>query len=132
MIELKPEDVLLSYLPLSHVFERMAGQFMPLYVGTTIAYAESIDKIQENLQEVKPTVMTSVPRLFEKVYEKVQEQIESGTPLRRKIFDWAVRIGMQRYEIYLNESIDKLLWGMRCPPACAGSGSWPGLSSTKR
>ena len=61
VIELKPEDVLLSYLPLSHVFERMAGQFMPLYVGTTIAYAESIDKIQENLQEVKPTVMTSVP-----------------------------------------------------------------------
>lgn len=116
VIELKPEDVLLSYLPLSHVFERMAGQFMPLYVGTTIAYAESIDAIQENLQEVKPTVMTSVPRLFEKVYEKVQEQIESGTPLRRKIFDWAVRIGMQRYEIYLNKSIDQLLLGDPMPP----------------
>src|SRR5690606_42000631 len=71
---------------------------------------------QENREEVKPTVLTSVPRLFEKVYEKVQEQIESGTPLRRKIFGWAVRVGMKRYEIYLNESIDKLLLGDPMPP----------------
>lgn len=116
VIELTHRDTLLSYLPLSHVFERMAGQFMPLYVGATIAYAESIEAIQENLREVKPTVMTSVPRLFEKVYEKVQEQIESGTVLRRKIFDWAVRVGMRRYEIYLKESVDQLLWGDPMPP----------------
>ncbi|GGE15241.1 AMP-dependent synthetase [Marinithermofilum abyssi] len=108
-LEARSEDVMLSYLPLSHVFERMAGQFMPLSVGATIAYAESLDTIQENLQEVKPTVMTSVPRLFEKVYAKVQEQIDSGTPLRRKIFDWAVQVGLQRYEYYYRTPVDRLI-----------------------
>lgn len=109
VIELLPEDVSLSYLPLSHVFERMAGHFMPLSVGATIAYAESIDTIQENLLEVQPTIMTSVPRLFEKVYAKVQEQIEGGSSIKRKIFNWAVDIGKKRYEYYLNTPINELL-----------------------
>lgn len=111
-----PDDVFLSYLPLSHVFERLAGQFVPLSVGATIAYAESTDTIQENLVEVKPTVMTSVPRLFEKVYARVQEQVDAGTPLRRKIFDWAIRVGMERYEYYLRTPIDELLLGAACLP----------------
>lgn len=114
-LEARHDDVLLSYLPLSHVFERMAGQFMPLSVGATIAYAESIDKIPENLLEVKPTVMTSVPRLFEKVYARVQEQIAAGTPLRRNIFDWAVQVGLKRYDYYLQMPLDKLLMG-ELPP----------------
>src|SRR5699024_7125473 len=71
MLELVPEDLSLSYLPLSHVFERTAGHFIPLSVGVTIAYAESIDTIPENLLEIKPTILTSVPRLFEKVYGMV-------------------------------------------------------------
>ncbi|MDN4593188.1 AMP-dependent synthetase/ligase [Polycladomyces subterraneus] len=115
-LEVLPDDVFLSYLPLSHVFERLAGQFVPLSVGATIAYAESTDTIQENLLEVKPTVMTSVPRLFEKVYARVQEQVDAGTPLRRKIFDWAVRVGMERYEYYLRTPIDELLLGGGLPP----------------
>ncbi|PLR96127.1 long-chain fatty acid--CoA ligase [Bacillus sp. T33-2] len=108
-VEATSADTMLSYLPLSHVFERMAGQFMPLSVGATIAYAESIDTIPQNLQEVRPTVMTSVPRLFEKVYARVQEQIEAGTPLRRKIFDWAVGIGLERYEYLSNSTVDQLI-----------------------
>src|SRR5699024_9644237 len=79
LIDLLPEDVSLSYLPLSHVFERMAGHFMPLSVGTTIGYAESIDTIPENLLEIRPTVLTSVPRLFEKVYAMVWDEINSGS-----------------------------------------------------
>ncbi|MFC4545225.1 AMP-dependent synthetase/ligase [Paenactinomyces guangxiensis] len=110
-LEARHDDVLLSYLPLSHVFERMAGQFLPLSVGATIAYAEGIDKIQENLLEVKPTVMTSVPLLFEKVYARVQEEVRSGTPLRRKIFDWAVQVGLNRYDCYLQLPMDRLLMG---------------------
>ncbi|HEU5139297.1 MAG TPA: long-chain fatty acid--CoA ligase [Bacillales bacterium] len=109
IIELLPEDVSLSYLPLSHVFERMAGHFMPLSVGATIAYAESIDKIQDNVKEVKPTIMTSVPRLFEKVYAKVIEQIENGSPIKRKIFNWALEVGKQRYDYYLNSKVNDLL-----------------------
>jgi long-chain acyl-CoA synthetase len=115
-LEVRPEDVFLSYLPLSHVFERMAGQYIPFSVGATIAYAENANTIQENLQEVKPTVMTSVPRLFEKVYARVQEQVDAGTPLRRKIFDWAIRVGMERYEYYLRTPIDELLLGDGMPP----------------
>jgi long-chain acyl-CoA synthetase len=109
MLEARPDDVLLSHLPLSHVFERMAGQFVPLSVGATIAYAESIDALPRNLLEWRPTVLVSVPLLFEKVYARVMEKIESGTPLRRKIFDWAVRVGMERYEFYLNHSVDEFI-----------------------
>ncbi|PTX54993.1 long-chain acyl-CoA synthetase [Melghirimyces profundicolus] len=111
ILELLPEDVTLSYLPLSHVFERMAGQFMPLKVGATIAYAESIDTIQQNMVEVRPTVMTSVPRLFEKVYARVQEQIELASPLRKKIFNWAVDVGKRRYEHLMKARVDQLLLG---------------------
>jgi len=109
VIELFPSDVALSYLPLSHVFERMAGHFMPLSSGCTIAYAESIDKIPENLLEVRPTIMTSVPRLFEKVYAKVLEEVESGSSIKKKIFNWAVDVGRKRYELYLKTPINELL-----------------------
>ncbi|WP_245799282.1 AMP-dependent synthetase/ligase [Virgibacillus siamensis] len=109
LIELMPEDLSLSYLPLSHVFERMAGHYMPLSVGTTIAYAESIDTIQDNLVEVKPTVLTSVPRLFEKVYAKVMDEIDNGPAIKKKIFDWAVSVGLERYDVYLNAQVDQLI-----------------------
>ncbi|QHS22698.1 long-chain fatty acid--CoA ligase [Virgibacillus sp. MSP4-1] len=109
LIELLPEDVQLSYLPLSHVFERMAGHYMQFAVGTTVAYAESIDTIQENLQEVRPTVLTSVPRLFEKVYTKVIDEIESGSPIKKKVFNWAVGVGLERYERYLKTPVQDII-----------------------
>lgn len=109
VLEAKPSDILLSHLPLSHVFERMAGQFMPLSVGSTIAYAEGIDKVQENLLEVRPTVLVSVPLLFEKVYATAQGMVESGTPIRKKIFKWAIDIGLKKYDYYLNQSFDEMM-----------------------
>ncbi|GAA0481953.1 AMP-dependent synthetase/ligase [Salinibacillus aidingensis] len=109
LIELLPEDVQLSYLPLSHVFERMAGHYMQFAVGTTVAYAENIDTIQENLQEVRPTVLTSVPRLFEKVYTKVIDEIESGSPIKKKVFNWAVGVGLERYERYLKTPVQDII-----------------------
>lgn len=115
LIELLPEDLALSYLPLSHVFERMAGYYMPLSVGTTIAYAESIDTIQENLKEIRPTVITSVPRLFEKVYAKVREEIDNGTPIKQNIFNWAVEVGLERYERYLKTPVNELILGEAMP-----------------
>lgn len=115
MIELVPEDVALSYLPLSHVFERMAGHYMPLSVGVTIAYAENIDTIQENLKEIRPTVLTSVPRLFEKVYSKVFEEINDGSAVKQKVFNWAVSIGEARYEQYLDTPLDQLILGESMP-----------------
>lgn len=115
LIELVPEDRTLSYLPISHVFERMAGHYMPLSVGTTIAYAESIDTIQDNLVEVRPTVLTSVPRLFEKVYAKVRAEIDDGSSVKKKIFDWAVSVGMERYDMYLEARMDQMIKQMLMP-----------------
>ncbi|GGA66478.1 AMP-dependent synthetase/ligase [Ornithinibacillus halotolerans] len=110
-IELLPEDLALSYLPLSHVFERMAGHYTLLSIGTTIAYAESIETIQENLVEVKPTIITTVPRLLEKVYAKVLGEINGGSPVKKKIFNWALDIGAERYDNYLKASVQDIALG---------------------
>lgn len=86
-----PDDSCLSLLPLSHSFERMAGHYTMLYSGVTINYAESIDAVADNLQEVRPTVVLSVPRLFEKIYARVLEAAMSGGAMKRRIFFWAKR-----------------------------------------
>ncbi len=82
-------DDALSFLPLSHIFERMAGHYAMFSVGTTIHYAESIDTVPQNLVEVAPTVVTSVPRLYEKMYARVLETALAGGPVRKRIFFWA-------------------------------------------
>ncbi len=86
------KDTNLSFLPLSHVLERMVTLAF-LSRGTTIAYAESIETVAENLVEVKPTIMVSVPRLFEKIYAKIMDTILDGSGLKRKIFFWALGVG---------------------------------------
>jgi long-chain acyl-CoA synthetase len=88
-----PEDEFLSFLPLSHILERTAGHYFSCYHGATVCYAESIDSLPENLIEIKPTLMISVPRLFEKMYGRILESVESGSPLKRRIFYWALHSG---------------------------------------
>jgi long-chain acyl-CoA synthetase len=85
-------DECLSMLPLSHIFERMVG-YTVFQAGVVITYAESFEKVAQNLQEVKPTIVLSVPRLYEKVYARVLENALSGSGLKRKIFFWAKRAG---------------------------------------
>jgi long-chain acyl-CoA synthetase len=87
------KDTFLSFLPLCHVFERMVGHFLATYSGSTIAYAESIETVADNMGEVHPTVMASVPRLYEKIYAKVLANVEDGPGLKRKIFYWAIGVG---------------------------------------
>lgn len=108
-IQVRPEDVTLSYLPVSHVLERTAGHYLPLSIGVTIAYAESIDTIPEDLKVIRPTIFTSVPRLFEKIYTTIQEQIAESSPLKQRIFNWALDIGMQRYDYYLKARVDEFI-----------------------
>jgi len=91
VIQIGPDDSCLSLLPLSHVFERMAGHYIMLHAGTTINYAESIEQVPANLGEIKPSVVLSVPRLFEKIYARVLENAMAGSPLKRRIFFWARR-----------------------------------------
>jgi long-chain acyl-CoA synthetase len=82
-------DVGLSFLPLSHIFERMAGHYLMFATGTSIAYAESIDTVPINLAEVKPTLVLSVPRLYEKMYARILETALTGSFIKRRIFFWA-------------------------------------------
>lgn len=82
-------DYSLSFLPLSHIFERMGGHYMMLATGTSIAYAESMDTVPANMVEVRPTIVLSVPRLYEKMYARVLENALSGGALKKRIFFWA-------------------------------------------
>jgi long-chain acyl-CoA synthetase len=82
-------DVGLSFLPLSHIFERMAGHYLMFHVGCSIAYAESIDTVPIDMQTVRPTLVLSVPRLYEKMYARVLENALSGGALKQRIFYWA-------------------------------------------
>lgn len=93
VITLSDTDTLLSFLPLCHSFERMAGYYTAFASGSTIAYAESVETVRDNLAEVKPTIMTSVPRLFERIYNRIHRQVEEGSPAKRKIFNWALSTG---------------------------------------
>jgi long-chain acyl-CoA synthetase len=92
-IDLDGQDECLSFLPLSHIFERMAGHYLMLHCGALINYAGGIDTVSADMVERRPTVMLSVPRLYEKIFARVQESAASGSPIRRRIFRWARRIG---------------------------------------
>ena len=93
IVTLTPDDVFLSFLPLSHVFERMGGHYLPLSSGVTIAYAESPFTIRQNMQEVRPTVMMSVPRVYEAMHERILNSVKEGSPTKQKIFHWSVGVG---------------------------------------
>jgi len=88
------EDVVLSVLPLSHVFERGA-MYMYLHHGMKVYYAESLDKIGDNMREVCPTVMVCVPRLFEKIYARIKERAAAGGQLKAAMLSWAVEVGKE-------------------------------------
>ncbi len=108
-VPITTEDTMLSYLPLSHSFERMAGYYTGMSCGATIAYAESVDTLGENLLEVKPTIITSVPRFFEKVYNRLMKQINNAPPLKQKIFYWAVDTGKKHAQAKKTGSIPPFL-----------------------
>ncbi|MFH0735975.1 MAG: long-chain fatty acid--CoA ligase [bacterium] len=95
VFNLSPADTFLSFLPLCHIFERLAGYYTAMAGGSTIAYAESIEKIAINMEEIKPTVMTAVPRLFERMYSKIKRNVESQSVSKQKIFTWAVETGKE-------------------------------------
>jgi long-chain acyl-CoA synthetase len=90
-----PSDVALSFLPLCHIFERMGGHYLMLQQGVTIAYAESVEKVPANMVEVRPTLMLSVPRLYEKMYARVQEKVAADSALKQRIFRWALGVGRE-------------------------------------
>ena len=85
----------LAFLPLSHVFERTGGYYVTLLSGNHIAFAENVAAVLENMAEIRPTSMISVPRLFEKIYSRIYENVHLATPLRKALFHRAVEVGRE-------------------------------------
>jgi long-chain acyl-CoA synthetase len=100
---LNQDDVALSFLPLCHIFERMA-EYLMLHHGVTIAYAEGVDQVVANLAEVRPTLMCSVPRFYEKVHVRVREKVAKDPPARQRLFAWALKVGGEYFQHRVNKT----------------------------
>ncbi len=92
-IDINEDDRCLSFLPLCHSFERTAGYYAMMAGGAEIYYTESVDTVAKNMTEASPTIVISVPRLFEKIYNLVSKSVEEGTAIKQKIFEWAQKVG---------------------------------------
>ena len=95
-ITIGEDDRCLSFLPLCHSFERTGGYYAMIAGGAEIYYAESVDTVAKNMTEAHPTIVVSVPRLFEKIYNLVNKNVQEGSVLQQKIFAWALDVG-ERY-----------------------------------
>ncbi len=93
IIDIGSEDCTLSFLPLCHAFERVAGYYAILGGGAEIYYAESVDTVSKNLVECSPTIVISVPRLFEKMYNIVLKNVQEGSAVKKGIFNWGIGVG---------------------------------------
>ena len=91
LLPISSADECLSFLPLSHIFERMVGHYTMLHRGVTISYATSPDTVAAEMVEVRPTIMAAVPRLYEKIYARVLDSATAGSPVKKHIFFWAKR-----------------------------------------
>lgn len=97
-IHIDTNDRSLSFLPLSHSFERTGGFYAMIAAGAEIYYAESVDTVAKNMIEAKPTIVISVPRLFEKIYNLVTKSVEEGNTVKKTIFHWSMKIGKKYSE----------------------------------
>ncbi len=113
VIQISPEDKLLSFLPLSHTFERTAGYYVPMMCGATIAYARSIPLLQEDLLTIRPTTLISVPRIYERVYAGMNAKLAESPKLSQWLFTLAVAVGYSRFEYQQGRGpwrLSHLLW----------------------
>jgi long-chain acyl-CoA synthetase len=99
VFDVTPQDTILSFLPLSHSFERIFD-YLVFWWGASTGYAEDTDKVAENMLEVRPTIMAAVPRFYEKVYSKIRKSIAEQKPWRRGLFEWARGVGAQAAEFW--------------------------------
>jgi len=106
-------SLLLSFLPLSHTFERTVGYYVAIMGGATVAYARSIPLLGEDLQSIRPTILISVPRIYERVYAAIKTKLQEGPAFRRHLFDLAVAVGWSRFEYMQKRGpwrVTHLLW----------------------
>jgi len=105
------KDIALSVLPLSHIFERQA-MYMYLYQGMAVYFAESLDRIGENLREVRPTILVGVPRIFEKIYDRIKERVAARGKLNVALLNWAVSVA-QKYARLVEQRL-RVPWALAC------------------
>lgn len=98
VVNCSSSEVFLSFLPLSHTLERTAGYYLPMMLGACVAYNRSIPQLADDLLAVKPTILVSVPRIFERVYNKIHAGLEEKSPVARALFKLAVSTGWRRFE----------------------------------
>lgn len=91
------DEIFLSFLPLSHMLERTGGYYLPISIGATVAYARSIEKLAEDLLIIRPTLLITVPRIFERVYNKIKLQLQQKPPIASKLFNTTVEVGWHRF-----------------------------------
>ncbi|MDD5748942.1 MAG: long-chain fatty acid--CoA ligase [Actinomycetota bacterium] len=113
IVKVDDTDVCLSFLPLSHGLERMSGYYTSLYNGATIYHARSADTLLEDIGDVKPHFMVSVPRLYEKFHAGVLSNIEKESPFKQRVFRWAVRVGSKVSELKMNKKAIPPLTSMK-------------------
>ena len=113
IVSVSQDDLLLSFLPLSHAFERTVGYYLPIMTGATVAYARSIQQLQEDLISIRPSILISVPRIYERIYAAIHTKLEKKSTLSRLIFNYAVEVGYSRFEFQQQrgpKKISHLLW----------------------
>ncbi len=93
-----PDDELLSFLPLSHMFERTVGYYLTVASGSVVSFARSIPQLGEDFKAVRPTIIVSVPRIFERLHAAIHSSLESAGPARRRLFEAAHRVGWSLFE----------------------------------
>jgi long-chain acyl-CoA synthetase len=96
--EVYPGDVFLSFLPLSHMLERMAGYYLTMCAGAQVAFARSVAQLAEDFKSVRPTVIVSVPRIFERLHAAIHSQLDSAPPSKRRMFEAAHHVGWDLFE----------------------------------
>jgi long-chain acyl-CoA synthetase len=107
------DDIWLSFLPLSHAFERTAGYYMSMMAGGAVAYARSIPLLGEDLKIIRPTILVCVPRIYERIYNAIHAKLDEGSPLKKKLFLLTVETGWHRFEYQQGRGTWKpkmLLW----------------------
>lgn len=115
VIDCTPADRLLSFLPLSHAFERTVGYYTPMMAGCSVAYSRSMEQLADDLKAMQPTILISVPRIYEKIYARVHEQLRDKPFIARRLFALALAIGWRRFQWSqgrqsLPPPVHRLLW----------------------
>ncbi|MES9972169.1 MAG: long-chain fatty acid--CoA ligase [Candidatus Thiodiazotropha sp.] len=98
VVDCYQQDSFLSFLPLSHTLERTGGYYLPIMAGAAVSYARSIPQLAEDLQNIKPTAIIAVPRIFERVYARVQDQLKNKPAFARMLFNLALSVGFREFE----------------------------------